>query len=133
MGEKAGLPCSRSKKSHQNLSSRGALDSPDVVVVGAGGCGMVAALAAAQNGAQVILLEKKTEAPGGTTALSGGGIVAAGSRFQRRAGIKDHPARLVEEILSRNGYQSDRRANGVPGRTLHRFSGLACGHHRHRV
>ena len=72
---------------------------------------MVAALAAAQNGAQVILLEK-TEAPGGTTALSGGGIVAAGSRFQRRAGIKDHPARLVEEILSRNGYQSDAELTG---------------------
>ena len=67
---------------------------------------MVAALAAAQKGAQVDLLEK-TEAPGGTTALSGGGIMAAGSRFQRKEGIEDHPAKLVQEILRRNGNQSD--------------------------
>ena len=72
---------------------------------------MVAALAAAQKGARVVLLEK-TEAPGGTTALSGGGIVAAGSRFQRREGINDHPSRLLEEILSRNGNESDARITG---------------------
>src|SRR5437763_1035241 len=44
-------------------------DGFDLVVVGAGGCGLVAALRAAQQGARVALLEK-TDRHGGGTALS---------------------------------------------------------------
>lgn len=80
-------------------------DSVDVVVVGAGDCGLTAALAAARGGAQVLVLEK-TDAPGGNSALTTG-IHAAGSRFQRAAGIEDTPAGLVMEICQRNGGQAD--------------------------
>ncbi len=79
----------------------------DVLIVGAGGCGLAAALAAAQNGASVLVLEK-TEEPGGTTALSAGSVVGAGSRYQRAEGIEDDPELLIEDILGRNGYQGDR-------------------------
>jgi fumarate reductase flavoprotein subunit len=78
----------------------------DVVIAGAGGCGMTAALAAAQGGAQVLLLEKMRR-PGGNTALSTGMIPAAGTRFQHEAGVEDGPAIMAQDILDKNGYTSD--------------------------
>lgn len=60
----------------------------DVVVVGAGGAGLMAAHAAAQAGRRVALVEK-ADAIGGTTALSVGTICAAGTRLQAGAGIVD--------------------------------------------
>jgi hypothetical protein len=54
-------------------------DEYDVVVVGAGGAGMSAALCAAIGGARVLLVEK-TEYVGGTTALSGGTTWIPGTR-----------------------------------------------------
>jgi fumarate reductase flavoprotein subunit len=85
-------------------------DQPEnwpVVVVGAGGCGLVAALAAAQGGQKVLILEKAPD-PGGNTALSTGLIPAAGTRFQREAGtLDDTPKLRAEDIFEKNAHQSD--------------------------
>ena len=78
----------------------------DVIVIGAGGCGLMAALVAAKNGAQVLLLEK-TEKAGGGTAFSSRGIRAAGSRCQRQAKIADSPELYAQDILRRNSNESD--------------------------
>lgn len=51
----------------------------DVMVVGAGGAGMVAALCAALDGARVLIVER-TSHVGGTTALSGGTTWVPGTR-----------------------------------------------------
>ncbi len=48
----------------------------DIIVIGAVGCGLLAALVAAGKGARVLLLEK-TDKPGGGTAFSSKGIRAA--------------------------------------------------------
>lgn len=77
-----------------------------VVVAGAGGCGMVAALAAADKGVDVFILEKWRRVEG-NTALSQGMIPAAGTRFQRETGIEDTPEKMAEDILQQNGYESD--------------------------
>lgn len=78
-----------------------------LVVVGAGGCGMVAALAASRSGRRVLVLEKGKE-PGGNTALSTGLVPAAGTRFQREAGILDDtPGLMAGDILRKNKHQSD--------------------------
>src|SRR5688572_9460194 len=77
-----------------------------IIVIGAGGCGLMAALAAAKGGAQVLLLEK-TDKPGGGTAFSSRGIRAAGSRAQRVLKIADSPERYAEDILRRNNHESD--------------------------
>ena len=53
----------------------------DVVVVGAGGAGMTAAIAAAQAGANVVILEK-TAIAGGNTSRSTGGMNAAETEWQ---------------------------------------------------
>ncbi|AXT84303.1 3-oxosteroid 1-dehydrogenase [Aeromicrobium sp. A1-2] len=57
----------------------------DVVVVGAGGAGMTAALAAAHQGLDTILIEKSAYF-GGSTARSGGGVWIPGNRALREAG-----------------------------------------------
>ena len=78
----------------------------DVVVVGGGGCGLTAAIAAAQGGAEVLVLEKQ-DRPACNTARSGGMVPAAGSRFQRAAGIVEAPEAMAEDILRKNGRASD--------------------------
>jgi fumarate reductase flavoprotein subunit len=78
----------------------------DIIVIGAGGCGLMAALVAAKKGARVLLLEKTGE-PGGGTAFSSKGIRAAGSRRQRELKIDDSAALYAEDILRRNNGESD--------------------------
>jgi fumarate reductase flavoprotein subunit len=78
----------------------------DIIVIGAGGCGLMAALVAAKKGARVLLLEK-TDKPGGGTAFSSKGIRAAGSRRQRELKIDDSAALYAEDILQRNNGESD--------------------------
>ncbi len=60
-------------------------DEVDVVVVGAGGAGMTAALAAAVHGLDTVLVEKSPWF-GGSTARSGGGVWIPGNEALRRAG-----------------------------------------------
>jgi len=74
----------------------------DVIVVGAGGCGLTAAIAAAEAGATVALLEKESR-PGGNTWLSTGSVPAAGSRFQKEAGVTDTPEIMTADLLRKSG------------------------------
>ena len=68
---------------------------------------MVAALAASRRGGRALVLEKGGE-PGGNTALSTGLIPAAGTRFQREAGIiDDTPGMMAEDVFDKNKHQSD--------------------------
>ncbi len=66
----------------------GAREDCDLIVVGAGGSGMIAAAEAARHGLKVVVFEKAPEV-GGTTALSVGTIMAAGTKQQVAAGVKD--------------------------------------------
>ncbi|WP_271566812.1 FAD-dependent oxidoreductase [Bradyrhizobium sp. CCBAU 11386] len=63
-------------------------DVYDVIVVGAGGSGLAAALSAASLGAKTLLLEKNG-AVGGSTGMSIGSITAAGTKYQKAQGIVD--------------------------------------------
>lgn len=64
-------------------------EQADVVVVGAGGAGLVAGLVAARNGASVILIDSAASV-GGNTNNSSGVIQAAGTDVQKQAaGIED--------------------------------------------
>jgi fumarate reductase flavoprotein subunit len=77
-------------------------ETVDVVVVGAGGCGLVAALAAAEQGANVAVLEKQ-ERLAGNTMLSSASIPGAGTRFQRAAGIDDDPGKFAADLRRVSG------------------------------
>lgn len=62
----------------------------DVVVVGSGGAGLVAALTAAHQGLSTIVIEKAPHF-GGSTARSGGGVWIPNNEVLKRAGVKDTP------------------------------------------
>ena len=78
----------------------------EIAIVGAGGCGLAAALTAAEQGAQVLVLEKEGVA-GGNTGISAGLIIAAGSHFQRANGEMGTPEELADDIFRKNGHRSD--------------------------
>ena len=65
-----------------------AADKADVIVVGAGGAGLSAAVTAHDLGKKVIVLEKMAYL-GGNTNRAAGGLNAAESQPQAKAGIKD--------------------------------------------
>ncbi len=79
-----------------------------VVVVGAGACGLVAALAARDAGAEVVVLEKDA-VPSGSTALSSGFVPACNTRWQRAARVDDSPPRMAADIQRKNGGEADLR------------------------
>jgi fumarate reductase flavoprotein subunit len=76
-----------------------------VVIVGAGACGLTAALAARDAGAEVLLLERDAS-PSGSTALSSGFIPAAPTRFQRAA---DSAEQMAADIQRKNHGEADAR------------------------
>ncbi len=78
----------------------------EVLIVGAGGAGIAAALEAAQRGAQVTILDPAAEA-GGTARGAGGGTFIAGSPLHERLGIQDSPARALEDWLAWGGETVD--------------------------
>ena len=60
----------------------------DLVIIGSGGGGMVAALTAADAGASALVLEKQ-ELIGGSTCMSGGILWVPNNPVMRADGIKD--------------------------------------------
>jgi fumarate reductase flavoprotein subunit len=75
----------------------------DLLVIGAGACGLAAAIAAHDAGIDVAIVEKR-DRPGGNSSLSTGSIPGAGSRYQREAGIEDSPQRMIADLQAVGGH-----------------------------
>ena len=75
------------------------MNSPpyDLIVVGAGGAGLSAAIHAHLGGLRVLVLEKGDDA-GGTTAWSVGSFTASATPHQKARGIVDHPDFHFEDM-----------------------------------
>ncbi|MGE6915720.1 FAD-dependent oxidoreductase [Achromobacter kerstersii] len=71
-----------------------------VLIIGAGACGLTAALRLAEAGIETVLIERDAT-PSGSTALSSGFIPAAGSAVQRAAGIDDDAERFAADIQAK--------------------------------
>jgi succinate dehydrogenase/fumarate reductase flavoprotein subunit len=84
------------------VTSSGARDTWDVIVVGAGGAGLAAAAEAAALGRKVLLLEKSRK-PGGATSWAVGTMTATQTSLQKRAGIEDSPDWHFEDLARHNG------------------------------
>ena len=80
--------------------------SVEVLGIGAGACGMVAGLSATEVGAEVLLIEADA-VPRGSTALSAGLIPAAGTRWQRAAGIADDAQLFAADIQRKAKGEND--------------------------
>jgi fumarate reductase flavoprotein subunit len=83
--------------------------SCDVLIIGAGAAGLVAALRAREAGASVIVLERDA-LPRGSTSLSAGLIPAAGTRFQKAAQIADSESQFTADILAKSHNEADPEA-----------------------
>jgi fumarate reductase flavoprotein subunit len=77
-----------------------------IVIVGAGACGLCAALAAKESGVNVLVLEQDPT-PLGTTAMSTGLIPGAGTRLQTAAGIDDSAELFTADIMKKTRSQTD--------------------------
>lgn len=74
----------------------------DIVIVGAGGAGLAAAVEAREQGADNILLLEKMSFAGGSTTMAFGGFNCTNSRFMDEQGREETPIMLVDRIV-KNG------------------------------
>jgi len=82
-------------------------ESYDVVIIGAGGAGMAAAIEAKDAGLNPVILEKMPVA-GGNTSKSSSGMNASETKFQKEEGIKDSNDAFYEETLKGGGGTNDK-------------------------
>ena len=68
-----------------------------VAIVGAGACGLTAALALHRQGVECVVLERDT-VPAGSTALSSGFVPAPATRVQKAAKVQDSPELFAQDI-----------------------------------
>ncbi|MSP67313.1 MAG: FAD-dependent oxidoreductase [Alphaproteobacteria bacterium] len=79
-----------------------------VLVIGAGACGLTAALGASEHGAEALVIERDAK-PAGSTALSTGLIPAAGTSLQRALQIADDADLFFQDIMAKAKQQTDAR------------------------
>ncbi|WP_106609532.1 FAD-dependent oxidoreductase [Shimia abyssi] len=78
----------------------------ELLIIGAGACGLIAALSAKEAGQEVLVIEADA-VPSGSTALSAGLIPAAGTKLQQAAGIDDNPAQFAADIQAKAHGEND--------------------------
>jgi fumarate reductase flavoprotein subunit len=77
----------------------------DVIVVGAGGAGLSAAVTAARRGARVLIVDSDRQV-GGSSRLATGVLYAAGTSVQRSKGINDDPGAMFHYCMALNAYNA---------------------------
>lgn len=77
-----------------------------LLIIGAGACGLVAALAAREQGIELAILERDSM-PRGSTFMSSGFVPAANTRFQREADVIDDADLMDSDIQDKNHHESD--------------------------
>ncbi len=77
-----------------------------VVIVGAGGAGMTAAIKLREQGVNVIVLEKMPMV-GGATAMSSSSALAQGTRTQAEAGVEDSAEMCMMDLLYVGRFEND--------------------------
>lgn len=82
------------------------------VIVGAGACGLVAALALAKAGIDTLVVERDDK-PSGSTSLSSGFIPAAGTRLQKHLGIHDSAERFASDIQRKANQEANEAVVGA--------------------
>ena len=81
--------------------------SADVVVIGAGGAGLCAAIEAKDQGAESVILLEKMASIGGTTFTSQGVVGAYGSKLQAEMGIELTFEQMYDNLMSNASYHLD--------------------------
>ena len=72
----------------------------DVVIIGAGGAGLSAALEAVNNGAEKVIVLEMTSKTGGALNFTSGSMSAAGSIIQKEEGVEDTVESYIADIIN---------------------------------
>ena len=72
----------------------------DIVVIGAGGAGMTAAIQARQDGATNVVIVEKMPQTGGNTTRATGGLNASETKYQEAQGIKDSNELFIQDTMT---------------------------------
>ena len=80
----------------------------DVVIVGSGGAGLMAAYGALEAGAKKVVVLEKAPMAGGRTAYSSG-FLSAVSPKRQNPGVTDSVERMVRDMLEEGDYAADPR------------------------
>ena len=124
----------------------------DIIIVGAGGGGLSAAIEAVNDGAQSVIVLEKTGKTGGSLNFTSGSMSGAETVIQKIDGIEDTKESFVQDILNNGAHLGTLRLrrHGRDGPDRLRPSGCArgdgdrtgdrlhpqdpgCGHHRGHV
>lgn len=76
----------------------------DVVIIGAGGAGLSAAIAATEAGASTLVFESEREV-GGSMSQSAGMFTAAGTSVQKSLGVQDDPGKFFQHYMDLNQWR----------------------------
>ena len=79
----------------------------DVVIAGAGGAGLAAAIEAAEAGAKTVVFEKQGKIWESSTAINVGMVAFAGTDVQQRLGIEDSSELLYQDLLAVGNNKND--------------------------
>lgn len=104
--EKVAVTSGASKTSYTKLDKL--KDNYDIIIVGAGGAGMSAALEAKEKGMNPVIFEKMPIA-GGNTMKASSGMNASETKFQKEEGIKDSNDAFYKETLA-GGHGTNNKA-----------------------
>lgn len=88
------IPCVEAKSMAQPQWDK----TVDVIVVGSGVAGTIAAIVAAERGNSVLLIEKMNRL-GGTSRFSGLNFACVGSPLQKEKGVEDSPEQLARDMF----------------------------------
>ena len=72
----------------------------DIVIIGAGGAGLSAAIEAVENGAEKVIVLEMTAKTGGALNFTSGSMSAAGTIIQKEDGIEDTVESYVADIIN---------------------------------
>lgn len=78
----------------------------DVVVLGAGGAGLMAAVQAHDGGARVVLFDKGHSPYHSATRMCGGLFTAYGTKIQKAQNVKDSAEQFAKDVLAYGGYMN---------------------------
>lgn len=81
-------------------------ESSDVVVIGAGGAGLAAAVEAYESGTKKVVVLEKMPMVGGNTNRATGGLNATGTPQQEKAGVKDSVELMISDTM-KGGYDKN--------------------------
>lgn len=85
----------------------------DIVIVGAGGAGLAAAVEAQENGADNVVVLEKMSFAGGSTTMAFGGMNCTNSRFMDEQKKEEKPIELVDRIYKNGKGFGDPRMGAV--------------------